>query len=474
MSRIILIFLFLNASTIVSAQDFQSFINYANGITDQTQRQNTVDSFMNVIHHIGIPYLENDTIANFIYKGNASSVHIAGDFSFWSPDGHALSNLQGTDFWYSTQKYEANARLDYKVIVNGNWILDPLNPNQILGGFGPNSELAMPNYIQPWEIHDLDNVGHGRLETFSINSTIMNASYTIHVYLPPQYDDNLLYPTVYVQDGGEYIGLANADHIIDNLLDSALVSPMIGVFVVPNERNSEYAGSARNNYTRFFVEELVPYIDEQYNTIPEAKARAVLGDSFGGNISALISFKHPDIFGNCGLHSGAFQQNNFEANDLVLGEKKDIKVASVWGTYEGSLTQNMRTVRNSLAAKGYDLYSKELPEGHSWGLWRATIDDLLKFFFPHDITQVKTNTKLPLSIDLTYFPNPITNELFIKVPLGKYQIQVYNINGQLVLNKTDQPVHTEQYRIALADLEKGIYFLKVKGEKIIYTGRFLK
>ncbi|MEP2274459.1 MAG: hypothetical protein ABJH98_03345 [Reichenbachiella sp.] len=90
--------------------------------------------------------------------------------------------------------------------------------------------------------------------------------------------------------------------------------------------------------------------------------------------------------GNCGLHSGAFQANNFETNKTVMdGVKKDIKVVSIWGSYEGgSLLNNMHQLKDYLLEKDYELYWKELPEGHSWGLWRATQDDILTYFFPFE------------------------------------------------------------------------------------------
>jgi len=65
------------------------------------------------------------------------------------------------------------------------------------------------------------------------------------------------------------------------------------------------------------------------------------------------------------------------------GIQKEIRVASVWGSYEGaSLPPNMHRVKDYLIENGYDVYWKELPEGHSWGLWRATLDEMLTFFFP--------------------------------------------------------------------------------------------
>jgi enterochelin esterase family protein len=42
----------------------------------------------------------------------------------------------------------------------------------------------------------------------------------------------------------------------------------------------------------------------------------------------------------------------------------------------------MHKVKDYLIEMGYTTYWKELPEGHSWGLWRATLDEMLEFFFP--------------------------------------------------------------------------------------------
>jgi enterochelin esterase-like enzyme len=38
--------------------------------------------------------------------------------------------------------------------------------------------------------------------------------------------------------------------------------------------------------------------------------------------------------------------------------------------------------------KKYTIEYKKYPEGHSWGLWRATTDKMLKYFIPY-----KNNSK---------------------------------------------------------------------------------
>lgn len=351
--------------------------------TELTDRPALVESFYDTLI---APVITDSNTVYFVYiKDGINSISVTGDFTGWN-SGYELTNVEGTGFWYKKLEFEANARLDYKFIVNGsNWIIDPKNPFLITGGFGPNSELAMPSYVQPWEIEPQSGALQGIIHTHELSSTYTGKTYPIKVYTPPAYDADRRYPVAYFQDGGEYLSLANVADVLDNLIRTEAITPVIAVFVTPTNRNEEYAGSIRFKYCDFYVKELVPYIDGLYATIPEPAKRAVIGDSYGGNISAIISFSNSDVFGNCGLHSGAFQTYNFATNSLVTdGVKKDIRVASIWGSYEFGLFDNMRYIRDYLIDMHYDITWKELPEGHSWGLWRATTDDMLIFFFPSE------------------------------------------------------------------------------------------
>jgi enterochelin esterase-like enzyme len=376
------ILLLLYSSVLFAQGEFKTFISYVNTIQDSLQKTAAVDSFMNLASSEGIPFIKDST-ANFIYRGLSSQMQIAGDFTSWSPSVRMLK-LQGTDFFYYSQYFETNARLDYKLVTDGTWILDPLNPNYVAGGFGPNSELAMPGYIQPQEIKYNLEIPHGEVLNIIIKSSETGIAYNISVYLPTGYNSFSAepYPAVYFQDGSEYLNLGFAANVLDNLIDAKRIWPAVAVFVTPENRGVEYAGAKRNDYRQFFVNELVPYIDSTYNTSTNPSDRIVIGDSWGGNISALISFNHPETFGNCGLHSAAVQSNDNEAYDLILnGPRKEIKFAAVWGTYE-SLCKNMRSFRDGLLEQGYSLRWSELPEGHSWGLWRANIDFILEYFIP--------------------------------------------------------------------------------------------
>ena len=52
-----------------------------------------------------------------------------------------------------------------------------------------------------------------------------------------------------------------------------------------------------DNYLRFLVEELKPFIDANYHTLPERASTFTMGSSMGGMVSAYAISEYPDIFG---------------------------------------------------------------------------------------------------------------------------------------------------------------------------------
>lgn len=453
--------------------NFQQFINRVNSAPSQ-ERSAIVDSFMLAVP--AFPFIE-DPVAHFIYRGNVTSVNVPGDANGWNPNGYPMIKLSTTDLWYTSQVFESDARLDYKFILNGSsWILDPRNPHTVSGGYGPNSELAMPDYVQPSEIQYDSTIPHGRIESKTIFSNYRSATYSLNIYLPPDYRSvGQPYPVVYYQDGSEYINLGKTKNVIDNLIGNYYIQDIIAVFVTPLNRNEEYAGSLRNQYMQFFVYELVPFIDSVYNTNKVRYARAVMGDSYGGNISALISYNHPGIFGNCGLHSGAFQPNNYEAFNLIVygvNKKDSIRYFSVWGTYENPLTQNMRAFKDSLLKKGYVIGWEERHEGHSWGLWRATTDLILRHFFgyPSDVSEIN-NRPVEIKLDQNY-PNPFNPKTIINYHLSTdnyITLKVYDILGREVATLVNGSKKMGRYEVELdgSDLPSGVYYYRLSAFDLV-------
>ena len=478
-TKLILVTLFLLLNSIKAQSEFTNFLTYVNSLSNNNEKQSAVDSFLTYASTKGIPFIEGNQ-ATFLYKGSANNVVVTGDFSGWNSTGKALTKIEGTNLFYSSNNFEINARLDYKLILNGsNWILDPLNPKTVPGGFGANSELAMPDYIQPWEIESDPNSVKGTLQNKTLNSTIMGKNYTIKVYVPHDYFfSSKSYPPVYFQDGTDYLDLASTQIILDNLIHQGLIEEIIAVFVKPTNRNDEYAYGERYKYVDFFTSELIDFIDAAYRTISDPKKRLVVGDSFGGNISALISYLHPELFGLCGLHSAAFWPNNYEVyNLLVQGEIKNIDYYSVWGTYE-SLFSNMRSFRDNMKSKGYSLEWKEFPEGHSWGLWRANIDVILQHFFPDNSVSVNE----PIIVNefklQQNFPNPFNpiTSIEYSVPSNEYvTLKVYDILGNEVgvLVNEQKEIGNYSVKFDASNLTSGVYIYRIKARNFIESRKMV-
>ncbi len=483
----IILILFLNMTSVPAQDNFKNFLSSVSSAEFLEDKTAIVDSFMNFARSAGIPFIENNT-ANFIYVGAANKVALAGDMNFWDPESHPLQHLNGTDFFYISLEFEPQARLDYKFVLNGsNWILDPENPSRISGGFGPNSQLLMPGYIPPWEINFTPDIPHGELVYASISSSFLQADYHIRTYLPPGYDPLGIreYPSVFIHDGVDYISLGGTQNVLDNLIHEGFILPVIAVFIRPNNRNDEYGFTKRFEYEKFIINELVPYVDSNYNTENRADKRLIMGASLGGYISAQISYHHPEIFGNCGLQSCAFWPNDYEIyNEFVSGPKKEINIYSVWGSYEGSLSQNMRTFDDICIEKGYDITSQELPEGHSWGLWRATTDDILMKFFPADISKVH-EVRVRKSFYLSQnYPNPFNPVTTIRYELpspprpSPYQgegdreglyvsLIIYDILGNEIKILVDGNQSPGVYEVEFdaGELPSGIYLYKIQAGK---------
>jgi enterochelin esterase family protein len=290
-----------------------------------------------------------------------------------------MKQLGDVDLYYLTLSLPPDARIDYKFYVDGLWMLDPLNDRTVKGGFGPNSAFAMPAYEEPREIEYVDSIPHGEVESHTFESGIMGNSRTVQVYLPPGYDPDGSYHTVYAQDGGEYITLGSMVEVLDYLIWKDRVPPVVAVFIDPVDRNYEYFLNA--DYERAVVEEIVPFIRSRYGVSREPGRNAVMGASLGGAVSMMIALNNPDVFGKCGSQSGALEID--EGRLLRLVEQSPVKEVDFYldtGIF-GDLTLENRTMREILMDKGYNFRYAEFHEGHSWGNWRAHIDDMLEFFW---------------------------------------------------------------------------------------------
>jgi enterochelin esterase family protein len=319
-----------------------------------------------------------------------------GDFNGWGSraGGHIFNNrgyrLGKSDIWRMKAAFPVDARIDYKIVLNGReWIVDPANPNQQWGGGGPNSELRMP----AWRLEEItlenSNSSKGKLsENLKAPSEILGYSLEYKVYTPANYEKLSDLPVVYVTDGHEYADerMGAMTHILDNLIAEKKIKPVIAIFIDPRE-----IGDHGNNrrmielalhepFVDFITQELIPNIDRIYKTKPSSDARAIMGTSLGGLNAAYVGIKASDKISLIGIHSPAFwyrpQIYTLYKDSPALPLKIFMSTGVISDTEEGA-----RRMKAIMESKQYTLKYKEVNEGHSWGNWRALIDDILIFFF---------------------------------------------------------------------------------------------
>ncbi len=377
------------------------------------ERDSLLDVFWSWLVDAGqVPYAQGEQAA-FLYRGTAAAVSWAGDFNGWNPAAGA--RLGDTDVWMLEQGLPTDARTDYKLILPGNnWILDPANPLQVWSGFGPNSELRMPDYVFPMETVRRDDVAHGTLgPDVRVHSTHLGYDVQYRVYTPTGYEALADLPVLYVTDGHEYA----ADHlggmviVLDNLIADGLIPPVLAVFMDPrnpdnlseNRRGKEYV--ANPDFLAYVADELVPAIDGVYRTRTTAMGRVILGTSLGGLNAAYFGATRPDVFGNLAIQSPAFWVWTSIYDRYRDEAHRALRIYMSSGTlHDGDGGPTMAAI---LAEKGYDFTFHETHEGHSWGQWRGLIDEALIYFFGEGgVVAVEAVTSPAEALSLHPFPNP--------------------------------------------------------------------
>lgn len=169
----------------------------------------------------------------------------------------------------------------------------------------------------------LTNPGH--LEKGSLDST--KPPQEFRIYLPPCYDEKTdqRYPVLYLLHGQTYTDdqwiRLGAVKVMDAFIQSGESIPFIIVF--PDDHYWNLPPGP--GFGQRLVEEVIPYIDNTYRTLPDRNHRAIGGMSRGAGWALHLGLTRWDLFGTMGLHSLAVLQKDASQ---VTGWLADIPPAS--------------------------------------------------------------------------------------------------------------------------------------------------
>lgn len=199
----------------------------------------------------------------------------------------------------------------YHVTIDGGVFNDPGALNYY-GSVRWESGIEIPAHDQ--DFYALKNVPHGHVQQVLFPSPSTETSRRAFVYTPPGYDKNQSerYPVLYLQHGwGEdetaWMNQGRANLIMDNLIAEGKIDPFIIVNTYGMTNEIKFGGLRNFDITPFqtvLVDELIPYVDEHFRTIPDQAHRAMAGLSMGGMETKDITLNKPEVFSHYALLSG--------------------------------------------------------------------------------------------------------------------------------------------------------------------------
>mgnify|MGYP006382354635 FL=1 len=231
-------------------------------------------------------------------------------------------------------------------------------------------------------------------------SPILNNKRDIVVWLPigynPQKNLDKKYPVLYMHDGQNimdpktaYVGKDwRVDETVMKLIKQKKIKEIIvvGIYNSP-DRLDEYSWTEKGqNYLKFIVTELKPFIDSSYKSLSDKDNTAIMGSSMGGLISFYAAWHYPDVFSMAGCLSSSFYYNNDRSIKQVeeyTGHKNHVKFYLDHGEDGSTRGQRMFV---ELSKKGYVIgqdidYFYAPGAGHSEKEWAARLERPLLFFF---------------------------------------------------------------------------------------------
>jgi len=168
------------------------------------------------------------------------------------------------------------------------------------------------------------------------------------IYLPPGYGaSSRSYPVIYFfPNPFEESYRFDFDHKdAQGLFDRAIADRVIGSFIlVAVDMNTPLGSSwyvnspSTGNWEDFIVQELVPYMDANFRTIPNRDSRGIAGVFIGGYGAIRLAMRHPDVFGSVyamhpvGTGTGVSDRTTLPNWDILANAKSIEDVKKDWRT----------------------------------------------------------------------------------------------------------------------------------------------
>jgi hypothetical protein len=158
------------------------------------------------------------------------------------------------------------------------------------------------------------------IETRTMDSVILKENHIglnpvrrLKVYLPPGYaQSKTRYPVIYMlhsinwDNERMFAPGTAAQPTFDRAIANGVIPPFIVVapdYTTPGPGSMFANSSTAGRFEDHTLQEVIPYIDAHYRTLPAAASRGIAGEQLGAYGAMRYAFRHPDVFGAVyGMH----------------------------------------------------------------------------------------------------------------------------------------------------------------------------
>lgn len=245
----------------------------------------------------------------------------------------------------------------------------------------------------------------------------------VDVWLPADYSAKKKYAVIYMHDGQNLFNPKESyggvdwgiDETMTRLLAEKKIRPAIVVgiwntpkrfeeympqkaFALASTEQREDMRKFRNadsvisdNYLKFIVQELKPFIDKNFSTSTRREDTMIMGSSMGGLISLYAVSEYPMVFGGAGCVSTHFPVGNGVVIEYMKNSLPDPKTHKIYFDYgtetlDATYEPYQRKADEVMRSKGFAaetwITRKFEGEEHSERSWRKRVDIPLQFLLP--------------------------------------------------------------------------------------------
>ncbi|PWC06801.1 alpha/beta hydrolase-fold protein [Mycetocola zhujimingii] len=234
---------------------------------------------------------------------------------------------------------------------------------------------------------NLESGNHSRFFSDFVDSALEGKRRAFQVYLPPSYytQPTRDFPVVYllhgVNGGSKEWEPRDFDARLDELYTTGGLAESI--VIMPDGESLWYSDTENSPWRSMFLQEMMPLVEAEFNTLDDPSYRALSGVSMGGFGAFSIGLQNPELFSSIATHIGSVNYTPVGQTPVALATAMTAEQLTHYSLYfdacefdEYRFDEGARSLAGVLTSKGVPHTWEVYPEGrHNDACWMPHIAD---------------------------------------------------------------------------------------------------